>query len=481
MSFLIVPNDITYLSMLQSFVIENAKIYKLPKELYNKLKLVCEEAFLYVIKNSFEDGEKTTIKIKIELKNSYFELSFFDRGLPLDLSLTKEYSKESLSMEGIEFFLIKEYADRVTWINHGLDGKEFKLSFKVPLEDIFFLTKNEIVKEKEKISLEDIEIRAFKDSDAIKISRIIYRAYGYTYPNEDMYYPEKILESNKNGELISVVSFDTKNDEVVGHYALERPNLGVIAESGQAVVSPDCRGFGLMKKMRILLENTAIELNLEGIFSQPVTSHTYSQQVNEGFGSSACGFSFGLVPQKLSFKQINSSLSQRESCFLYFKALEKRERNLFLPKQHTKILKQIYKNLDLPYKEKTLLHVDKEGVVKSKFSSDWGIGVIDVEEAGKNNFKDIKNAFYNLLFNLKADVIFLNITLEDGSIDELIGQIELEKFFFAGLQPSLLNNQDAIRFEFLNGVIDESKIKIYAKKSQKLFDYVLNEKKRVLC
>lgn len=51
----------------------------------------------------------------------------------------------------------------------------------------------------------------------------------------------------------------------------------MIAESEQAVVSPKCRGFGLMKKMINLLEKSAKDLGFEGITSQPVTSHTFSQ------------------------------------------------------------------------------------------------------------------------------------------------------------------------------------------------------------
>ncbi|MFP4486187.1 MAG: ATP-binding protein [Campylobacterales bacterium] len=479
MSLLVVPNTVSYIPLLQSFIIENAKIYRLDEKLFQKLRLVAEESFLHIIKNSFEENESGEVEIQVAFINSYFEISFFDKGLPLDPSLLKEYSKDALSTEGIELFLVKEYTDKVTWINHGSKGKEFKLSFKTSSEDIFSIVKNEDMQKSNNITLEDIDIRVFKNSDAVKISRIIYRAYGYTYPNEDMYYPEKILELNRNGELISVVCYDKKNDEVVGHYALERPNLGSIVESGQAVVSPQCRGLGLMKKMRVLLENIAKNINLEGIYSQPVTSHTYSQQVNLEFGSSPCGFSFGLVPQRLSFKQINSSLSQRESCFLYFHTLSKRDRVLYLPKQHNQIVQKIYENLKLPYtiKDKS---TNKKGLVVSSYSKGWGIGVINVEKIGYDNFKNIKEAFYNLLFTLKADVIFLNITLEDESIDELITKIENEKFFFAGIHPSLIKNQDAIRFEFLNGVIDESKIKIYEKTSFELFAYISNEKKRVL-
>lgn len=481
MSLLSIPNDINYLPMLESYVSQSAKLAKMDDAFLPKLELVCEEAFVYVLKNSFEEGEEAFVKIETKVENGQFILSFFDEGLPFDASLSKQYSVEDFSAEGLELFLIKEYTTGVEWINHGNKGKEFKLSFDLPTQDIFTIDKDKKEQEHtiEQVALEDIEIRTFQEQDAIKISRIIYRAYGYTYPNEAMYYPQKILDMNKSGELISIVSYDKKSDEVVGHYALERPGLGAVAESGQAVVSPSCRGLGLMKTMRNLIEKRARELGLEGIISQPVTVHTFSQQVNESFGSSPCGFSFGLVPQKQSFKQISLTLPQRESCVLYFKVLQQRKRDLYIPKQHDKIIRTIYKNIKLDYGEVQSKEGVKYGRVTSTYSSDWGTGIIHVEKIGEDNFVQIRDALYKLLFNLKAEVIFLKITLEDASIDTLVEKLAQEKFFFAGIHPSLLNGQDVIRFEYLNVAIDTSKIKIYAPKAQEVFDYIVKEKNKL--
>jgi len=221
-------------------------------------------------------------------------------------------------------------------------------------------------------------------------------------------------------------------------------------------------------------------LGLEGIISQPVTSHTFSQQVNEGFGSSPCGFSFGLVPQKLSFKQIHQTLSQRESCMLYFKALKSRDRALYIPSIHKQMIENIYADIAIEYTNAKEISEAKSGRVTSNYSSNWGIGVINVYTIAEDNFSQIKEALYNLLFSLKAEVVFLNITLEDAPIDRLIAEVEGEKFFFAGIHPSLLDGADAIRFEYLNGVIDESKIQIYSDRARELFEYVLAQKMRAL-
>ena len=486
MTELQIPNRTEMLLVLQSFVVESAKLYRFSEKTLQRFRLIAEEAFLHILKTSFNPGELSTVRVTARNDDTYFMLSFFDKGLPFDSSLVREYRPKqdinALDTAGMELFLIKQFADKVEWVNHGSEGKEFRLSFELPQRDIITILKEKkpVEKEPAAVRVDDIEIRPFKDADAIKIARTIYRAYGYSYPNEDLYYPERIKALNNSGKLISIVCYDKKQEEVIGHYALERPDLGRVAESGQAVVSPGYRGFHLMNKMRTLLEKRARELQLEGIMSQPVTTHVFSQKVNFSFGSLPCGFSFGLVPQKLSFRQISTSLSQRESCMFYFKPLKKRRRRLFVPEKHKAIIRKIYDRLGIdfvPGQPATAVASGKSKV-QSNYSAGWGLGVITVHEPGKNSLHHIKQALYNLLYTLKAEVIFLYLSLEYGDINELTTRLEEEKFFFCGIAPALLDGKDAIRFEYLNGTIDSSKINIYGKEAREIFDYILNEKER---
>ncbi len=488
MNTLKIPNKVETLLILQSFVVESARVYELPKDLLEHLKLVSEEAFLYILTNSFYPNEISEITITTDIDNFHFKLSFFDKGLPFDSSSTKEYTLvkdiELLDTEGLELFIIKQYVNHVQWINHGSKGKEFQLLIELPNKDIIEIleNKNESPEDKFIPEINDVEVRPFKESDAIKIAQNIYFAYGYTYPNEDLYYPEKISKLNKSGELISMVSYDTKRGEVVGHYALEREPNSVIVESGQAVVSPEYRGFSLMEKMRTKLEKYAKEMQFEGIVSQPVTTHVYSQKANVRFLSLPCGFSFGLVPKKLSFRQINQSLSQRESCLTYFKLFKKRNREVYLPKRHEEFIRRIYKDMkiDFSHKFSDKKITEAKGEVKSIYYSSWGFGVITINQLGIFNIQEVKLAIQNLLFSMKSEVIFLYLPLESGNIEHLVEFVEKEKFFITGLIPSFLENKDAIRFEFLNGIIDDSKINIFEEKAKEVFRYVLNEKKAVL-
>ena len=96
-------------------------------------------------------------------------------------------------------------------------------------------------------------------------------AYGRSYPNPDLYVPDRIDLLNREGRLHSIICESPEGD-VVGHYALERPNLGPIGEAGQAVIDHRHRGHGLMKPMRAAVEEAGrsdwVAWNLESTDSQ---------------------------------------------------------------------------------------------------------------------------------------------------------------------------------------------------------------------
>ena len=97
-----------------------------------------------------------------------------------------------------------------------------------------------------------------------------------------------------------------------------------------------------------------------------------------------------------------------------------------------------------------------------------------------DSLPQIKTALHHLRLDLSADVIFLYISLEHATIDELVEDIEKLGFFFCGITPSFLNGKDVIRFEYLNTMIDTAKIKVESDIAKELFEYVKNEMQRVV-
>ena len=165
----------------------------------------------------------------------------------------------------------------------------------------------------------------------------------------------------------------------------------------------------------------------------------------------------------------------------YYLPLKNRKRVLSIPQKHRQIIETIYTDLKLDYllqeKEGS---VKKNGIVKSTYAPNFEAGSIFVTAIGEDNIRYIKEAFFNLLFRMKAKVVLLYIVMEDLNVDTLISQVEDEKFFFSGILPSFLKGQDVLVYEFLPEDIDESKIEIYSDGAKKIVQYVSNEKRRVL-
>jgi hypothetical protein len=323
-------------------------------------------------------------------------------------------------------------------------------------------------------------IRRLKPDDAVQVSRCVYRVYGYTYPNEDIYYPERISGLNESGELISAVALDAEGT-VVGHYALERPRQGLVAESGQAVVAPAHRGRRLMERMRTLLEEEAVRLGLVGVFGQPVTSHTFSQHVNEGFGSRVCGVTLGLVPRSFTCKKTDFEvLQQRESTMLYFKYLRSPGKALVAaPARHSQILGRIYAHLGVEIEPVGPGPLEGHGEVAVTYDRSWGFGVIRALRLGADTPAVVDLARRSLLSIAGAEAVYLELPLAQPGAPEACEKAESSGFFFSGVGPSLAADGDALRLQTLGAPLDMARLKVLDPFGQDLLAYITAERERV--
>src|SRR5262249_58797998 len=100
----------------------------------------------------------------------------------------------------------------------------------------------------------------------------------------------------------------------------ERTGLGAIAESSDAAVAPAHRHRHLLERLRGLAEEEARGLGIQGLVGYPVTTHPFSQRMDEAIGARLCGVVLGQLPRSTTFKGITTQPStQRVSTLLYFK------------------------------------------------------------------------------------------------------------------------------------------------------------------
>jgi anti-sigma regulatory factor (Ser/Thr protein kinase) len=488
---LTLPNDSRALPVARAYLCEVIGLAGLPSDQADALVLAAEEACANVLDHAFEPGEEGTFTVAGEVTPTDVIVSVHDQGLPFDPRRTPSSTASSdrparLSASG-GLSLIRQAVDRAEWVNHGRQGKELRLVRRRPQRDVTEqLPPEQLSHLDEDAPLapeQEYTVRCFQPEDALGVSRCIYRVYGNTYLHEDCYYPERLVQLNEAGNLVSIVALDAAG-EVVGHYALERPNLGPVAERGMAVVSPSHRGRDLMGRMRSLLEEEARRLGLVGVYSDAVAVHPFSQRVNESFGSDVCGIALGGGTSRQVFKQITSSdgPGQRVSYVTYFTYVRRPSATAaYAPEHHQEVLRQIYGRLEIPVRIQSSSGeaVSGPGEMDVTYDHTLDSGKIHVLRVGEDTEAEIRRARRDLFAVTGAEAMLLYLPLAQPGTPELCRAAEAESFFFSGLGPSMLPDGDALILQSLNVSLDTSLLKLASPFAQELVRYIDRERERV--
>ena len=238
--------------------------------------------------------------------------------------------------------------------NLGPDGQEIRLVKYLrdkSVEDYFQACELEQFQQPSKTRKQisgpgEFHVHLMKPSEALEVARSAYKAYGYTYSNEHIYYPDRMVELNESGQLISATAV-TADGELAGHCAIFRSNSGSqSAEIGQAVVKPEFRGQGCLLRLTEFLINEAKSRGLTGLYVRAVTSHTFSQRVTTRLGFTASAILLGYAPANITFRGIKEELAQRETFVVQYKYLEKPgPLKLYAPSRHKDFIAKLYANL----------------------------------------------------------------------------------------------------------------------------------------
>jgi anti-sigma regulatory factor (Ser/Thr protein kinase)/GNAT superfamily N-acetyltransferase len=428
---LTIPNDVAYLPLAQASVKEAANLFGFTGEAVYQIELGVEEAFMNVIHHAFEAGEESTFDIVCEHIPMGIKITVREKGIPFDPGRITLYDPSKDIVEagsaGLGTFLMKKIFDEVSFHNLGFEGKETRLVKYLPGKNITDfcdpadLFHHEETRAGAAVITERIEydVRRLKASEAIEISKGAYKSHGYTFFDETIYYPEKIVALNDSGEIISAVAA-TKEDVSMGHAALHYPEPGArIAELTFIFVNPEYRGQGCMKRMLDFLFATPKMYHLEGVYAFAVANHIYSQKTMTGHGLVDCGIELATSPATWIFKGISKGESQRISVVLSFKYLEKPESiTLYPPARHRSMIEKIYRNMGAehnyavpPFREPG--SINEKSVIDTKVYAAEGNAEIFIREYGAHVLNEIKAILRNLLCVEQIAAINLYLSLED--------------------------------------------------------------------
>ncbi|MBI4860910.1 MAG: GNAT family N-acetyltransferase [Candidatus Riflebacteria bacterium] len=493
---LTLPMDGRFLKVGRSWVRRVARLAKLGLEQTEALVLAADEAAANILQHAFEPGEEGQISLSMEIGPVAVTLVLKDQGLPFDSAIQPSYhgpEDGQVSRRGLGLHLIRSSVDRVQWYNHGKEGKELRLTMlrptrsiadQLPLEEL-----TPYVESQSRAPDQSYQVRLFGTGrtsqlrqEAIQVARCAYRTYGYTYAHESLYYPYRIIELNRNGELISAVAL-TEGDtpEVVGHAAIERPDQGRVAEIGQALVVPAHRSRGILERLVGFLEGVARERQMLGLWATAVTVHSYSQRVTEKLGYRASGVALGLIPASVTFKRFEDQAPpHRENAVIYFKYLEPPPSAVVhAPRHHLPILEEIYAHLGVSVDFRQPLDCLGPGRVTATEIGPLRCGLIRVFQVGSDTAAEIRRALADLREIARTQVVMLDLPLSDPGTPWACQEAEQVGFFFCGLGPHFSPEGDVLRLQYLDSGLGIGDPQVPSPFARRLLEYVLAQRQRV--
>jgi len=309
--------------------------------------------------------------------------------------------------------------------------------------------------------------------EALEICRCVYDCYGYSYANENIYFPERVAAMNQEGKLRSAVAV-TDEGEMGGHFALIfYDNLP--AEVGIAVTKKKFRGQGFARQLGEFLEMEARKIGLRGLQVKEVTAHPYTQKFCIKLGYKDCGLLLAHSPKTLSFKGIADTLKQRNSDVLGFKYLEPPvKRQIYAPSQHTEMIGMLYNNIgDLVefVSSENPVTSNEQCIMEVKIHSLRSLAEISITEYGLDTMKILRNEMRKI-FADEIQVIELYLSMKDPMTPTIVTQLESMGYIFTGILPET-SQGDSLIMQYFNGVhIDYSQIVLVTDVAKQLLEYV---------
>jgi hypothetical protein len=356
--------------------------------------------------------------------------------------------------------------DRLTWVQRGTEGSELQLRAHRSSGRIEVLEaarhRLEASPQAEHTDLDrsgqtgSYRIRDYRTDDGLEIARRIYESYGRSYANPDLYMPDRIERLNREGRLHSIVC-ESPDGEIVGHYALERPDLGPTGEAGQAVIDHRHRGHGLMRPMREAVEQAGRALGLIGIWSQPTAMHPLSQRMNLSFGSCPSAVQLGLLPAGTALRGGVAGEAEghleggRRSTFLYWHPLvEEPPIAAHAPDGLLDLLSTLYASRRREARfnaDATPPHAGRGKSLDCRVSAALGTAWIAAARIDGGTADAIRSAADAIASMGTTGAIFADLPLDDPGAPAVAESLLADGWSVAGIAPRSIPRDDARRAE----------------------------------
>jgi anti-sigma regulatory factor (Ser/Thr protein kinase) len=479
---LIFSNEPRVLSSVNAFLIETLKQTSLETIAAEKLTQFALNAVRDAVEHAYPEREEGSIKLTITEASGKLELLVRDFGMPQDIDalergIATSGGRQSFSHPG------SDVADEVHWLSYGSEGNGLQIIkwlhstrvTEIPARG----TSASCAAEVPLAPQQQYDIRRMRANEAVQVSQLMYRAYGNTYFNQDVYYPERVAAQNEHDAVVSYVAVG-ENGGIAGHYALEFNQEGPVAEGGQAVVDPAHRGRGLLDRMKDAALIDPSCKDLVGWYADAVTVHMLTQKSNVSHDGRLTSVDLGIAPRKESFRNVAEEQSQRVTCLLYFHWLQGAvKRTIYAPSRHQAIVAEIYEQLGCPVTFGQASLPSGHGILSVQNDVGGAKAFLRVTEVGEDSVRRIVHAKQELVERSHAEAVYVELPLANPATGYIADELEQAGFGFAGVLPHFSSLGDLLRMVYLVDPLLREPIITFDPFAARLVDYVLAEQSRV--
>lgn len=488
-----VAPDLKYLPCILGMIREFGRICGLAAEKRRHLELAVEEAVVNAIQYaSAVEGEPLQIHCR-EIPQG-LSVSVIDKGRPaiIDFSRFEEEQlgdKQDIDQLGV--LLMSGMSDRVECRNLGMNGRELRMEFHFeddPVADqpqVSSTCCSSVHRESvtgDNWTPEDVRVEEMTSEDAIAVAECIFGAYGYTYPKEDLYYPERLNRFRQSGSLYCAVA-KMPDGSVAGTGMIDRnPVVPGLFELEALTTRQQYRSLGVARNVAATLIDHEIRHDpaMDGLLMESVTNHSFSQQIALENGFLTTGFFFGLVPDSVHFKGFDrggtqAASHQRISSVLnVLRVRPWQEACLHVPKKHLAIIRRIYEQFQAPFAFMSV-ELEPEGQERSRIDTIYidkmGIGIVRIESVGRDFSALVKQRIFQLK-SRGVQVLTVYLNMLDPAAPWAVTELEKHGFVFTGVLPG--NEQfHPLLLQWFGGVtFDISHIRVFDETGRAVLQHV---------
>ncbi|MCA9776666.1 MAG: GNAT family N-acetyltransferase [Candidatus Eremiobacteraeota bacterium] len=414
------PADQRYIPAATSFVGQFAQELGLSEKQAKKLQCATRTSLSNLMVRRGVDR----LTLFVESCPHELRLRFVDTGIPTDEPFT------SLHPEGLHVYLTEHELDEVRFSYLGRQGNETLLvrSFQEPPP-----ARTPLSQPKVDIAADaEYEVRLMRPEEALEVARCIYTAYGYSYPVDAVYLPQRLQALCESGEMLTAVA--VCDGQIFGTMSLE-PGFGAtVRDMGLAATYPECRGQGAAKRLFSFLVEEAARTGLEGLTGWGVTAHVYSQKL-AGDEMRPCALLVGNAPNTFQIKGMEQT--QRGSVIGYYRELQPGQRApVSVPARHRDMVETLFDRLGWHTAAPTgAFDRQDHSELIVRGNQERAGAILSLKTAGKDARRVLTDAHDRLTQTGTVEFMVI-LDLADPGTADLAEFLEAEQhYFFCGIMP----------------------------------------------